>query len=55
MDFLQSRLKFRQRTPWEAVDLGRSLINSHLTYYMALYAVLMLPLYSLARGGCMAV
>ena len=43
MDFLQSRLKFRQRTPWEAVDLGRSLINSNLTYYMALYAVLMLP------------
>ena len=43
MDFLQSRLKFRQRSPWEAVDLGRSLINSHLTYYMSLYAVLMLP------------
>mgnify|MGYP000004533129 FL=1 len=51
MDFLQSRLKFRQRTPWEAVDLGRSLINSHLTYYMALYAVLMLPFVLIGVAG----
>lgn len=43
MNLLQSRLKFRQRTPWEAVDLGRRLITSELTYYMALYAALMLP------------
>ena len=51
MDFLQSRLKFRQRTPWEAVDLGRSLINSHLTYYMALYAMLMLPFVLIGVAG----
>lgn len=49
MNLLQSRLKFRQRTPWEAVDLGRRLIGANLSYYMTLYAVLMLPFFLL--GG----
>ena len=44
MNLSQSRLKFRQRTPWEAADLGRRLIASELGYYMGLYAVLLLPM-----------
>lgn len=49
MNLSQSRLKFRQRTPWEAADLGRCLINSHLGYYTSLYAALTLPI--LLIGG----
>ncbi|AUZ06083.2 hypothetical protein ADP71_28440 [Vitreoscilla sp. C1] len=44
MNLSQSRLKFRQRTPWEAADLGRRLINEHLGYYTGLYAALTLPI-----------
>lgn len=43
MNLQQARFVFRQRTPWEAVDLGRHLINAHPTYYFGLYACFMLP------------
>ncbi|QED91978.1 DUF4129 domain-containing protein [Eikenella exigua] len=52
MNIWETRLNFRPRSGWEALDLGARLFQERPALYMAVWATLSLPVYALVLALC---
>ena len=52
MNIWETRLNFRPRSGWEALDLGARLFQERPVLYMAVWATLSLPVYALVLALC---
>ena len=52
MNIWETRLNFRPRSGWEALDLGTRLFQERPALYMAVWATLSLPVYALVLALC---
>ena len=52
MNIWETRLNFRPRSGWEALDLGSRLFQERPALYMAVWATLSLPVYALVLVLC---